>query len=417
MGDGLPGLKAMNQAPATESKPSHAPTAVPPIRVAEGRFSRLEAIEWWDQALLARTKVLVIGAGALGNEVIKNLALLGVGHVAIADMDRVELSNLSRSVLFRETDEGQFKAECAARAARGIFSGMQTTALVGNILADLGLGWFRWADAVIGALDNREARVFVNSACARAGRPWIDGGIEVLHGVARGFAPPQTACYECTMSKVDWELLNKRRSCSLIARRALAHRGTPTTPTTASVIGAIQVQEMVKLLHGRGALLGRGFVFDGAGHTSYTVNYPVAPDCPWHEPPPPIEPMPQFNCRTKIGELWQEATRRLGGVDALDFAREIVEKLECPACGRRTDMFLPAERVRDDQLHCPGCRAEYAATFLHSVTEKSGCLGRSVQETGLPAWDIIWARRGADAIGLEISGDSPFADKPDSTLR
>ena len=160
------------------------------LRLQEGRFARLEAIEWWDQARLREARVLVIGAGALGNEVIKNLSLLGVGHLHIVDRDRVELSNLSRSVLFRETDEGRPKAECAARAAREIFSGLQVTHTVGNVLADVGLGWFRWAEVVVGALDNREARVFVNAACARVGRPWIDGGIEVLHGIARGFAPP-----------------------------------------------------------------------------------------------------------------------------------------------------------------------------------------------------------------------------------
>jgi adenylyltransferase/sulfurtransferase len=380
-----------------------------PIQIVEGRFARLEAIEWWDQALLARARVLVIGAGALGNEVIKNLALLGVGHIAIADMDSVELSNLSRSVLFRETDEGRFKAECAALAAQSIFAGMKVTPIVGNILADLGLGWFRWADAIIGALDNREARVFVNAACARVGRPWIDGGIEVLHGVARGFAPPRTACYECTMSKVDWELLNKRRSCSLLARRALAQRGTPTTPTTASVIGAIQAQEVVKLLHGRDALLGRGFVFDGAEHSSYAVKYPIDPDCPWHEPPAPIETMPQLDSNTKLSWLWREATNRLGGVNALDFAREIVERLECSACGRSESVLQPAERIRADQLRCANCGGESAAVFLHSISAGSPLLEKSAREIGLPPWDIVWARRGDQALGFEFSGDNPFA--------
>jgi molybdopterin/thiamine biosynthesis adenylyltransferase len=383
--------------------------APPPIQAVEGRFARLEAIEWWDQALLARTKILVIGAGALGNEVIKNLALLGAGHVAIADMDRIELSNLSRSALFRESDEGKFKAECAARAAKGIFAGLTATPLVGNILADLGLGWFRWADVVIGALDNREARVFVNSACAQVGRPWMDGGIEVLHGVARGFAPPKTACYECTMSQVDWDLLNKRRSCSLLARRVVAQRGTPTTPTTASVIGAIQVQETFKLLHGRSALLGRGFVFDGAEHSSYTTAYPIAPDCPWHETPAPVESMPQFNSQTKLAEIWQEAARRLDGVDALDFPRELVERLECPACGAREEVFQPAEKIREDQLRCQKCGAEAAAIFFHSVDDAGGLLDKSAREIGLPAWEIIWARRGDRAIGFELSGDNPFS--------
>src|SRR5437868_11258327 len=110
----------------------------PALPLLEGRFARLEAIEWWDQALLARSKVLVIGAGALGNEVVKNLALLGVGNLVIADMDRVELSNLSRSVLFRETDENKLKAECAAAAARQIFPDIKVKALAGNILAELG---------------------------------------------------------------------------------------------------------------------------------------------------------------------------------------------------------------------------------------------------------------------------------------
>lgn len=397
----------MNAAPAANPRQKVATAA--PIQIAEGRFARLEAIEWWDQALLSRSKILVIGVGALGNEVIKNLALLGVGHVAIADMDRIELSNLSRSALFRESDEGKFKADCAARAAKDIFPGMNATPLVGNILADLGLGWFRWADVVIGALDNREARVFVNSACARVGRPWIDGGIEVLHGVARGFAPPKTACYECTMSKVDWELLNKRRSCSLLARRALAQRGTPTTPTTASVIGAIQVQETVKLLHGRGALLGRGFVFDGAEHSSYATGYQIDPDCPWHEAPPLVERMPQFNSETKLADIWQEAARRLGGVDALDFAREIVERLECPACGAREELFQPAEKVQEDRLRCRKCGAETAAVFLHSISGAGDYLKQSARETGLPAWDIIWARRGDKAVGFELSGDNPFS--------
>lgn len=379
------------------------------IQAKEGRFARLEAIEWWDQALLERARVLVVGAGALGNEVIKNLALLGVGHLAIADMDCVELSNLSRSVLFREADEGRPKAECAAEAARQIFPGMRTKAFTGNVLAELGLGHFRWADVVIGALDNREARVFVNSACARASRPWFDGGIEVLHGVVRGFAPPRTACYECTMSQVDWELLNKRRSCSLLARRVLAQRGTPTTPITASVIAALQVSEVVKHLHGQSALLGRGLVFDGADHSSYTTNYPVAPDCPWHEPPPPIKSFEEFDSDTPLEAAWQEAERSLGGLDAMDLARELVERLVCLACGRTETVLQPAERIREDRLLCPACGKECGPVFLHSLSAGSALLKKTPRELGLPPWDIVWARRGSACLGLEFAGDNPWA--------
>src|ERR1700754_1432414 len=88
---------------------------------SDGRFARFERIGWWDQARLTSARALVIGAGALGNEIVKNLALLGVGRVLIADRDRIELSNLSRSVLFREPDIGRAKAEVAAERARDIY--------------------------------------------------------------------------------------------------------------------------------------------------------------------------------------------------------------------------------------------------------------------------------------------------------
>src|SRR5207248_3137540 len=84
------------------------------------RYGRLRLIPWWRQEKLAAARVLVVGAGALGNEVLKNLALLGVGTTYVIDLDCVEPSNLSRSVLFRAEDGGRPKAEVAARRAREI---------------------------------------------------------------------------------------------------------------------------------------------------------------------------------------------------------------------------------------------------------------------------------------------------------
>jgi hypothetical protein len=121
--------------------------------------------------------------------------------------------------------------------------------------------------------------------------------------------------------------------------------------------------------------------------------------------------MPQFNSETKLRVIWQEAARRLGGVDALDLARELVERLNCSACGKSEDVFQPAEKVREDRLRCAGCGAECAAIFLHSIPEKSRCLEMTARTIGLPAWDILWARRGGDAVGFELTGDSPFKDK------
>src|SRR5262252_8460788 len=84
------------------------------------RYGRLRLISWWRQERLAAARVLVVGAGALGNEVLKNLALVGAGSIHMIDLDTVEPSNLSRSVLFRPEDGGQPKAVVAARRAREI---------------------------------------------------------------------------------------------------------------------------------------------------------------------------------------------------------------------------------------------------------------------------------------------------------
>src|SRR4051812_16342974 len=188
--------------------PPPLPITADDVAESDGRFDRFKLISWWDQRRLAEAKVLVIGAGALGNEIIKNLALLGVGHVVIADLDRIENSNLSRSPLYRETDEGKHKATTAATAAQGIYPAMKVQPFAGNVVYDLGLGVFRWADVVLGGLDNREARLAINRACWKLNKPWIDGAIEQIQGTARVFVPDgevgEAPCYECTMSDADW---------------------------------------------------------------------------------------------------------------------------------------------------------------------------------------------------------------------
>lgn len=163
----------------------------------DDRYSRLRLIAWWDQDRLAQSTVMVVGAGALGNEVLKNLALLGIGHITLIDFDEIEASNLTRSVLFRARDRGRRKVDAAADAVRDINPDVHVETIHGNIITDVGLGYFADADVVIGCLDNREARLWVNRSCWKVTTPWIDGGIQEINGVAKTFVPPDGPCYEC----------------------------------------------------------------------------------------------------------------------------------------------------------------------------------------------------------------------------
>ena len=92
----------------------------------------------------------------------------------------------------------------------------------GDVITDLGLGLFADVDLVIGCLDNREARLWVNRQCWKTGTPWIDAGIQEIQGVVKVFVPPDSACYECAMTERDYQLLNLRYSCPLLRREEIA---------------------------------------------------------------------------------------------------------------------------------------------------------------------------------------------------
>lgn len=377
----------------------------------DDRYSRLRLIPWWRQERLAAARVLVVGAGALGNEAIKNLALLGVGTIYVIDLDEVEPSNLSRSVLFREQDGGRAKAVVAAERARELNPGVTVVAMRGDVITDLGLGLFADVDVVIGCLDNREARLWVNRQCWKVGTPWVDSGIQEIQGVVKVFDPREagTACYECAMTARDYQLLNLRYSCPLLRRDQILEGKVPTAPTIASMMAALEVQEALKLIHGLPVAAGTAMVFNGVTNQFYTTRLPFREECLSHEFYPAPVPLP-IGHASPASALFEACRESLDGPLTLALDRDLVVSVECPRCGWRAQILRPRTRVSASEAVCPECREPGRPEVVSAVQADSPLADHRLSSLGVPAYDIVRVDGGERSGFFLLAGDRDRRD-------
>lgn len=362
-----------------------------PFVIDDDRYSRLRLIAWWEQEKLTAAKVLVVGAGALGNEVLKNLALMGVGLVYVVDFDTIEESNLTRSVLFRQRDCGRSKAEAAADAVTDLNPDTKVVAMPANIITDVGLGLFRDVDVVIGCLDNREARLWVNRCCWKVNTPWIDGGIQEVNGVAKVFRPPDGACYECAMTENDYRLINLRYSCPLLRQEDLLAGKVPTAPTISSIIAGLQTQEALKLIHGMPVKDGAAMIFNGISNQMYTTNFQRRDDCLSHETyDDPIE-LAVSARHTSVAELFDKARTHFESTQSLQLVldRDLVVALTCPTCETERRVMKPQQAVGMNQATCPECQATGKPRMEHVISEDSELANEQLCDVGVPNYDIV----------------------------
>lgn len=370
------------------------------------RYHTFGYISWWQQEVVRNATVLVVGAGALGNEVLKNLALMGIGNILIADFDTIEDSNLSRSVLFRESDRGRKKSEVAAEAVKALNPDVNVKAWHGDINYELGLGVFRHVDVIIGCLDNREARLSINRFSWAINRPWVDGAIQELMGIVRVFWPGQGACYECTLTDLDYQIINLRYSCPLLARENILQGKVPTTPTSASIVAAFQTQEALKLIHDMEVQPGKAMMINGLTNDVYTTEYPVKDGCMSHATLEPIVELAEATAeKTTLRQLLTIARERLGEESVLEFDSELVVCMQCPNCGLETAVFKRMARLYESEFACPNCGGRREMQLTHRITGHEHFLDRTLAEVDVPPLGIIRSRNGKERIYFELSGD------------
>lgn len=355
------------------------------------------------QDRIAAARIMVVGCGALGNEVLKNLVLMGVRHIVAVDFDVVEMGNLSRSVLFTKADATarRLKVEVAAERLRAMNPDVEVETICGDITYDVGLGLVRQMDVVIGCVDSRWARYYINRLCMRAGKPWVDGGIDGLEGTARVFMPGRN-CYACNLGPEGQKDLARRMPCSGIIRRQEQAGSAPTTSIVASVIGAVQVQEALKLLHPEAleageltSLCGRMLYYDGE-HLSVRVADFTAydDDCPEHECWEPTGHT-RLSLQATVGEALGQLAKESGTKDVtlcltsdcyVDFVSE-------RANDRRTFVMCPGRQVEAFVEQAPVLRGiPLSGLYQHEYREIDQTFPYqelTLAQLGIPKHDVL----------------------------
>ena len=355
------------------------------------------------QERTAKARVMVVGCGALGNEVLKNLVLMGIRHIVVVDFDTVEADNLSRSVLFTQEDaaKGRRKVEVVAERLRGMNPEVDVKTIYGDIGYDVGLGLIRRMDVVIGCVDSRWARYQINRLCMRAGKPWVDGGIDGLEGTARVFKPGEN-CYACNLGPEGLRDLKARMPCAGVIRRAIAAGKAPTTSIIASVIGAVQVQEALKLIHDEEikagsltTLCGKMFYYEGEHMTTRVAEFKAYDDdCAEHDVWEPVSPS-TLTTQSTVEEMlaWvatatgtQQVAVSTGNDPFVDYVclRQDDTKVEVMKPARAVASFVERHELLSGIPFSSMYQHEYTTIDAHFPYPEL-----TLQELGIPAGDVL----------------------------
>ena len=249
--------------------------------LASGRYSRISLVTDLDLSTIRQSKICVVGAGALGNEVLKNMVLYGPKKLTVVDNDRVEKSNLGRCFLFTSSDAraGRKKADAAIESLGRMNEEVELEALVSDA-REFDDEFFSCFDAVAGCVDNISSRLHINSNCYHRNIPYVDGGLDGLMGRVQVVIPPSGACYQCSLNATHMAVLDRDFTCT--GKEANIHRRmVPSEPSVSAITASIESLEIVKLLSGiqdDGIM----FIYNGRKNELDRIEVQIGRECDVH---------------------------------------------------------------------------------------------------------------------------------------
>jgi len=360
-------------------------------------YSRLERTPF-ARDRMRQLRCVVVGAGALGNEVARILGLLGALSVVVVDPDSVEATNLPRSIFFCGGKTiGQNKAHALAAAAAALFPDTQWAA-INREIADVGFQCLADAKLLFSCVDSDLARLEIAYISSRLRIPVVDGGLgtrNYSHGRVTFFPGNlDHACYGCMLSpRKRRELLElwqaTLRPCSLENGSAEMELGS--TPTVAGVVGCVQVELGLRsyfdFKDGRSAAARSLEIQIHPARRMDEFSIPVSTDCPFHHCEGALIPLPRGNATFE--ELLDSA-----GAQAVVLDWPICVEARCMDCGREwpANLRLAALRRRG---RCPACGSRNVLELqtIRTIGRESAWLRQTPSALQLPA-DHLYSVRG-----------------------
>ena len=379
-------------------------------------------LSWFKKERVKDARVLVAGAGALGNEVVKNLALFGVGHIFVVDFDQIEISNLTRSVLFREEDaySHAFKADIVAKRAMEINPQIKVTPIVGNLFSEVGFGLYNSVDVVIGCLDSRIARYQLNRLCMRAGKTWIDGSIENMTGAVRVYTPGKS-CYECGLSREEFNNIMLRTGCADVVRTQGKAGRIATTPISASIVGAMQVQEAMKVIHQEEGqetpfktLEGKMLRYEGMTNTMNIYKFASwKSSCPAHERWDKITQGIELSATQTIAQVLKKLKDALN-VNMVEINmrnNKFVDKIISDHPEKEFEVMVPESKLdahikQDEELRKLSYRTLFHKHFYENIDKAFPYKNLTLQQIGIPLFDVIEVSTDKGVYHVELTDDA-----------
>ena len=297
---------------------------------------------------------------------------------------------------------------------------IKVTPIVGNLFSEVGFGLYNSVDVVIGCLDSRIARYQLNRLCMRAGKTWIDGSIENMTGAVRVYAPGKS-CYECGLSREEFNNIMLRTGCADVVRTQGKAGRIATTPISASIVGAMQVQEAMKVIHQEEGqetpfktLEGKMLRYEGLTNSMNIYKFASwKSSCPAHERWDKITQGIELSATNTVAQVLKKLKDALN-VNVVEINmrnNKFIDKIISDHPEKEFEVMIPESKLdayikQNEELRKLSYRTLFHKHFYENIDKSFPYKNLTLQQIGIPLYDVIEVSTDKGVYHVELTEDA-----------